>query len=85
MNCTATGEYAPPDTVNITAHVGKKSVISGKESHVDSDTKTNTTTLTIPWQTIQGKDVEVFCEVKGERKSNPITTSSRVKVLSMFR
>ena len=84
MNCTATGMYAPPDTVHITAQIGKESVGSMQDSYSDPKNKTTTVKLTISWDTVYGKDVKVLCEVKGERKSNPITISSIVKVPSMF-
>ena len=76
--------YAPPDTVHITAQIGEQPVGSMHESSRDPKNKTTTVKLTIPWETVNGKDVKVLCEAKGERKSNPITTSSIVKVSSMF-
>ena len=83
VNCTATGEWAPPDTVNIKAHIDSKVVISGNESDTVSNAKTTTAMLAIPWKKIKGKDVEVLCEAIGDHKSNR-SISATVEVSSMF-
>ena len=82
MNCTATGKYAAPDTVNINVYMDSKVVPFEIESF--SDTRATTAKLTIPWEKIKGKAVNVSCEAKGEHYSNPNITSSIVKVSSMF-